>query len=689
VKEIQNRMLTYAELIARKPALAEVVYKGTDNERASFFADEFSQLKQLDSTVSVMEATNLIGIILARGHNPKQFGDDKSKLKEVNSAIDGKSISGLAISPTTGQAAFNAVVPIKNSRGVIGSLAIGARATDAFVQEIKERSNTEIITFYKGKIVNSTLGKDVTVALPEAMKDAANQKEPVSADIAVASNQYKASFTHIPSFAGEGIVIGTLVNTAPAVARVAEFDRSLTQYGLLALPVVLALGFGFGYLNARPIELASRALSNLAGGKEASLADYVRKKDEIGDVARSFTLLAGTVQDAFKLRQMVETMPMGVLSAAAASGYRIDYVNPALAQRLGQPDMRCPIALEALVGSPFLDLVAGCGLTEDGLRDLGPEGRRVRFLCGDAVFVLVLSRTVSLNGELTGVMVAFEDITGRARLADAFERAVLGVANNVEETSISLGDRAGKMQLIASDTQERATAVARAAEESAASVTTVAAAADELLASVDEVRRQMNASTDIVERAQIETQEIGAAMHELIEVSQKIGAVVQLIGGIASQTNLLALNATIEAARAGESGRGFAVVASEVKSLAHQTGRAAEDVVQLVQAVQSRTSAAAEAIQRISTTIGQLGEVSGSIGIAAEQQRRATEEIARNTQSTAHSTGEVATGITNVSTASADTEQASNAMAEQSKVLREAVGQLKTEVDEFLTKLAA
>ncbi len=66
---------------------------------------------------------------------------------------------------------------------------------------------------------------------------------------------------------------------------------------------------------------------------------------------------------------------------------------------------------------------------------------------------------------------------------------------------------------------------------------------------------------------------------------------------IAGQTNLLALNATIEAARAGEAARAFAVVASEVKNLAGQTAQATEDISRQIQAIQTSSEEAAEAIR--------------------------------------------------------------------------------------------
>jgi len=90
---------------------------------------------------------------------------------------------------------------------------------------------------------------------------------------------------------------------------------------------------------------------------------------------------------------------------------------------------------------------------------------------------------------------------------------------------------------------------------------------------------------DVVERSASSVQSLDSKMAQ-------ISNIVGLITNITNQTNLLALNAAIEAARAGEHGRGFAVVADEVRSLAVRTAKAAEEIRQMVEGLQSETQQA-------------------------------------------------------------------------------------------------
>src|SRR6202000_3305836 len=109
-----------------------------------------------------------------------------------------------------------------------------------------------------------------------------------------------------------------------------------------------------------------------------------------------------------------------------------------------------------------------------------------------------------------------------------------------------------------------------------------------------------------------------ATVSKLGESSVEIGEVVKVITSIAQQTNLLALNATIEAARAGEAGKGFAVVANEVKELAKEAAKATEDIGRKIEAIQTDTKGAVEAIQQIGGVINQINDISNTIASAVE-----------------------------------------------------------------------
>jgi methyl-accepting chemotaxis protein len=123
---------------------------------------------------------------------------------------------------------------------------------------------------------------------------------------------------------------------------------------------------------------------------------------------------------------------------------------------------------------------------------------------------------------------------------------------------------------------------------------------------------------------------------ELMDISDRISGVVDVIRRIAKQTNLLALNATIEAARAGDAGRSFAVVAGEVRKLADNSRAATATIDSIVTEIRDITEATDEVANAAAGGIEQSRDVvavlSAGIETTAEQieRVRATVEAARS-----------------------------------------------------------
>jgi methyl-accepting chemotaxis protein len=262
-------------------------------------------------------------------------------------------------------------------------------------------------------------------------------------------------------------------------------------------------------------------------------------------------------------------------------------------------------------------------------------------------------------------------------------QSIAGSALQVGSASEELNTTSQQITANSEETSAQADVVSKAALAVSQNLQTVATGAEEMGASIKEIAKNATEAAKVATSAVKVAETTTATVSKLGDSSTEIGQVIKVITSIAQQTNLLALNATIEAARAGEAGKGFAVVANEVKELAKETAKATEDISRKIEAIQTDTKAAVDAIASISGVINQINDISGTIATAVEEQNATTNEMSRNVSEAAHGSGEITSNIAGVAEAAQSTTRGATGTQKASQQLVETSAQLRRLVERF------
>jgi len=286
---------------------------------------------------------------------------------------------------------------------------------------------------------------------------------------------------------------------------------------------------------------------------------------------------------------------------------------------------------------------------------------------------------------ITEVQVAHE-------AASALTAAVGQAGAAVEEMVVSIGAIAGDAETVGTNVET----VSSAISQFAVAADHVAAAARDAAGRSATAHRKAADAAASVERLIGSTQGVVGdirlvvdKMNELNEASERIGAIVDVIEGIADQTNLLALNAAIEAARAGDHGRGFAVVADEVRKLAeratHSTGEIgaliAEIRLRIAEVVESTVESESRAAEGLQTA-GLAGSAIAEIAAAVAEGSREIEQISRAATEQAASSSVIVGSVERMNALTRETTAALRAQGDANHHLARTVAEIRRHAED-------
>jgi len=277
-------------------------------------------------------------------------------------------------------------------------------------------------------------------------------------------------------------------------------------------------------------------------------------------------------------------------------------------------------------------------------------------------------------------------------IVEAINRVVGDVHTSVgviDEVSSCLSDAATRVSNVSAETDRCVVNQKRGTEQVTTAMNELTNTAQNMSSTAKKAMLEMDVATTEAQAGALVATEAICGMDNLIgqvkkseevinvllENSNKIGVVLEVIRGIAEQTNLLALNAAIEAARAGEQGRGFAVVADEVRTLASRTQSSTNDIQEMIEVLQTNAKAAsrvmvdvntcgtessdyvektAESLGGISGTIKKLKEMNVQFTSSVVQQQLVVEEINKDLVDISSAAEETAAGSQQTHSASED-----------------------------------
>jgi methyl-accepting chemotaxis protein len=256
----------------------------------------YSRLQE-EHGMDIFEFGDASGKVFLRGHNPDKYGDDKSELPAVQSAIDGQAIAGFEFGSSG--LSVRAFAPILFNDKVIGTLQTGV--DDTFLNELNEMLQGVNINLYnqEGTVVVSSEETNIGGTIDEkSILTSVMQGETISRS----DNGYLESY--LPMYDPTQSEIIGVIGINQDIAVIQDTKQSIIKIALMitaiTVLIVLVVSIRFSKSISNPIKKLTRLMVELSKGNLKISIEDSKRNDEIGQLTESMQVMKGTLHNTIK-----------------------------------------------------------------------------------------------------------------------------------------------------------------------------------------------------------------------------------------------------------------------------------------------------------------------------------------------------------------------------------------------------
>jgi methyl-accepting chemotaxis protein len=588
LQDAAQRMAGYTASFAQRPDLIAALAAGDAARLRQILVPSFAAMRAVDPTVSVLEVTNTSGRVIMRGHDPNRVGDDKSRLPDVAAALKGNGMLGSEVSPSSGQFATGAALPVKDQAGqIIGTLKVATRLTPAVVAELGKVVGGEAALFGAGRLVTSTVEGLTMEALPEALVTAQRDGQAMAGLELVLPGRGAYVLAVQPLRDLSGNASAAMMIAVPRAAFDAAMEKVLTIIGFAAL-AVLGLTIPISLIAARrianPLTEMAGAMGRLAKGDTALEIPGRGRSDEVGSMAEALE----------RFREQAEANAAFEAAAAIerAARDRRQAMVESLTQEFGGSVASIMDRLRVSAGSmrdASVFMASATEQTRNRVADTA-EGAQQNSSNLSAVAAATEEMTASvteISRQVAEAARAAQDAVERANTTGATVRGLAESADQIGDVVRLITDIAGQTNLLALNATIEAARAGDAGKGFAVVASEVKTLASQTARATEQISAQISA--------------IQAATGDAVGAVQEVANAIQRVNGVAG-----AIAAAVE-----EQDAVTRDISASVQSVAKQNdeaARAMREVSDVAEGARTSSGTVKVAAETVADVTGQLGE---------------------------------------------------------------------------------